>query len=241
MTLAKVNELGPVRVTTTLTPAEPTIGDEITLEIRVEARASVDVLMPEFGEALTATRSSTSCPNRGSPTTARACHPALHAAALSVGRAVDSTDSDRVCRQSAGPETGTRRSRRVRNPDRSHRFSGASRYCRQMRRAELNPPLGELELIDRRHQGHVDGGRCLGTAGGAAAGAGRRHWSACAATSPPSTASQCLRDCPRATRPTALANADPQDERGDGSILRRHFGDHSPLSGGPVRSCGPRN
>ena len=48
----KVNPLGPVTVTTTLSPAEPTIGDEITLEIRVEAEPQVEVLMPEFGEAL---------------------------------------------------------------------------------------------------------------------------------------------------------------------------------------------
>jgi hypothetical protein len=41
-----------VKATTTLTPRAPTIGDEITLEIRVEAAAGVEVLMPEFGEAL---------------------------------------------------------------------------------------------------------------------------------------------------------------------------------------------
>ncbi len=50
--VSKVNELGPVCVTVTLTPREPTIGDEIALEIRVESAAEVDVLMPEFGEAL---------------------------------------------------------------------------------------------------------------------------------------------------------------------------------------------
>jgi len=48
----KVAQLGPVTVTTTLAPAAPTIGDEITLEIRVEAEPEVEVLMPEFGEAL---------------------------------------------------------------------------------------------------------------------------------------------------------------------------------------------
>lgn len=50
--VSKVNELGPVKVTTTLSPAEPKLGDEITLEIRVEAEPQVEVLMPEFGEAL---------------------------------------------------------------------------------------------------------------------------------------------------------------------------------------------
>lgn len=49
--ISHVNALGPVKVTTTLAPREPTIGDEITLEIRVTAAAHVDVLMPEFGEA----------------------------------------------------------------------------------------------------------------------------------------------------------------------------------------------
>lgn len=49
---AQVNELGPVRVTTTLKPRQPTIGDEVVFEIRVEAAPNVDVLMPEFGEAL---------------------------------------------------------------------------------------------------------------------------------------------------------------------------------------------
>ncbi len=48
----RTKELGPVKVTTTLTPTEPTIGDEIVLEIRVEAEPGVEVLMPEFGEAL---------------------------------------------------------------------------------------------------------------------------------------------------------------------------------------------
>lgn len=50
--LTQVRELGPVKVATTLTPRAPIIGDEITLEIRVEAAAGVEVLMPEFGEAL---------------------------------------------------------------------------------------------------------------------------------------------------------------------------------------------
>lgn len=48
----RVNELGPVRVTTTLSPTHATIGDEITLEIQVEAEAGVEVLMPEFGDSL---------------------------------------------------------------------------------------------------------------------------------------------------------------------------------------------
>ena len=50
--VSKVNELGPVKATTTLSPAEPTLGDEITFEIHVEAEPQVEVLMPEFGEAL---------------------------------------------------------------------------------------------------------------------------------------------------------------------------------------------
>lgn len=48
----QTKELGPVKVTTSLTPDELSIGDEVVLEIRVEALGDVEVLMPEFGEAL---------------------------------------------------------------------------------------------------------------------------------------------------------------------------------------------
>ncbi len=50
--ISHVDELGPVRVSTTLSPAQPTIGDEVVLTIQVRAESGVDVLMPEFGEAL---------------------------------------------------------------------------------------------------------------------------------------------------------------------------------------------
>lgn len=43
---------GPVSVNVTLSPKEPTIGDEITLTIKVASEKGVEVLMPEFGEAL---------------------------------------------------------------------------------------------------------------------------------------------------------------------------------------------
>jgi hypothetical protein len=46
------NRLGPVTVTTRLAPDAPVIGDEITLEIRVEAEPDIEVFMPAFGEAL---------------------------------------------------------------------------------------------------------------------------------------------------------------------------------------------
>jgi hypothetical protein len=41
-----------VTVQLSLSPPEPTIGDELTLEINVAAEPNVEVLMPEFGEAL---------------------------------------------------------------------------------------------------------------------------------------------------------------------------------------------
>ncbi|QDV24311.1 LPXTG cell wall anchor domain-containing protein [Aureliella helgolandensis] len=44
--------VGPVTVTARLTPAEPTIGDEIVFEIEVAAEEAVELLMPEFSEAL---------------------------------------------------------------------------------------------------------------------------------------------------------------------------------------------
>jgi hypothetical protein len=46
------SELGPVRVNLVISPAEPTIGDVVELRIEVRAEAGVEVLMPEFGEAL---------------------------------------------------------------------------------------------------------------------------------------------------------------------------------------------
>jgi len=45
-------ERGPVRVVLVVRPAEPVIGDVIELELEVRAEADVEVLMPEFGEAL---------------------------------------------------------------------------------------------------------------------------------------------------------------------------------------------
>ena len=50
--LSTTNALGPVKVETTLSPGKPVIGDEVRLEIKVRAEAGVEVLMPEFGEAL---------------------------------------------------------------------------------------------------------------------------------------------------------------------------------------------
>ena len=43
---------GPLTVTVTLDPEQPLIGDTFTLELRVRVEADVEVLMPEFGEAL---------------------------------------------------------------------------------------------------------------------------------------------------------------------------------------------
>lgn len=48
----QVTQVGPVKATVTLTPEQPTIGDEIVLEIKVESEPGVELLMPEFGEAL---------------------------------------------------------------------------------------------------------------------------------------------------------------------------------------------
>lgn len=46
------SERGPVRVDLTITPAEPVIGDVIELLLVVRAEADVEIIMPEFGEAL---------------------------------------------------------------------------------------------------------------------------------------------------------------------------------------------
>ena len=45
-------ESGPVKATVTLEPAKPLIGDPVTLTITVTAEKNVELLMPEFGEAL---------------------------------------------------------------------------------------------------------------------------------------------------------------------------------------------
>ena len=50
--IEKISESGPVKVTLTLDPAECLIGDPVTLQIAVVAERDVEVLMPEFGEAL---------------------------------------------------------------------------------------------------------------------------------------------------------------------------------------------
>ena len=45
-------ESGPVKATVRLEPKEPLIGDTVTLTITVTAEKDVELLMPEFGEAL---------------------------------------------------------------------------------------------------------------------------------------------------------------------------------------------
>jgi hypothetical protein len=46
------SEAGPVLAVVRVAPAEPAIGDPIRLEVEVVAEAGVELLMPEFGEAL---------------------------------------------------------------------------------------------------------------------------------------------------------------------------------------------
>ena len=97
-TIQKVNALGPVKVTTTLTPDSPVIGDEIQLMIQVESAADVEVLMPEFGEALSRYSILDFVPRQ---TDRRRRHsdrnPNLHLATEFVRRASDPADLDRVC------------------------------------------------------------------------------------------------------------------------------------------------
>jgi len=50
--LSANGKLGPVQVDVQLTPAKPLIGDPLTLTITVAAEKGVELLMPEFGEAL---------------------------------------------------------------------------------------------------------------------------------------------------------------------------------------------
>lgn len=50
--IEKTAERGPVIVILRIEPAEPIIGDVVTLELEVRAEPDVELLMPEFGEAL---------------------------------------------------------------------------------------------------------------------------------------------------------------------------------------------
>jgi len=50
--LEAASETGPVRAIVRLSPPEPAIGDPLGLELEVRAEPDVELLMPEFGEAL---------------------------------------------------------------------------------------------------------------------------------------------------------------------------------------------
>jgi len=50
--LEQLTERGPVRVRVSLEPAEPVIGDLLTLSLEVTAEPGVELIMPEFGQAL---------------------------------------------------------------------------------------------------------------------------------------------------------------------------------------------
>ncbi|HIF92814.1 MAG: hypothetical protein ABGX04_14145 [Myxococcales bacterium] len=51
-TIRQETTLGPVQLKVAVSPGEPVIGDIIKLELSVLAAAGVEILMPEFGEAL---------------------------------------------------------------------------------------------------------------------------------------------------------------------------------------------
>ncbi len=52
LALSVTSESGPVRATVTIEPDAPRIGDSIELVLEVSAEEGVELLMPEFGEAL---------------------------------------------------------------------------------------------------------------------------------------------------------------------------------------------
>ena len=230
---SKVNELGPVKVTTTLSPAEPTLGDEITLEIRVEAEPQVEVLMPEFGEALNRYTILNFVPRQRIDDDGKIdVDPAVHAAAVPVGPAVDSADSHRVRGSSTGTEARTGRCRRLRDPDRSHRFPGpvgCSRGCG----ARTEAPFGELDLLAEHARSNTlwamhctrwppcrrmarGVGGC-DTADGRLAAAMPTRWLACDSIS-------CYRARGRRMRRRS-------------SVLRRDFVDRAAVPGGPLRAA----
>ena len=48
----RIQRSGPVEATMTLEPPEPLIGDAVTMTLSVAAEKGVELLMPEFGQAL---------------------------------------------------------------------------------------------------------------------------------------------------------------------------------------------
>ena len=50
--LEATSESGPVRATVRLSPPAPAIGDSLSLSLEVRAEQNVELLMPEFGDAL---------------------------------------------------------------------------------------------------------------------------------------------------------------------------------------------
>ena len=50
--LEATSETGPVRATVRLSPPAPAIGDPLSVALEVRAEPDVELLMPEFGDAL---------------------------------------------------------------------------------------------------------------------------------------------------------------------------------------------
>lgn len=50
--IERTSRKGPVEATVRLKPADPVIGDPVTLELRVVAEKGVELIMPEFGEVM---------------------------------------------------------------------------------------------------------------------------------------------------------------------------------------------
>ena len=191
-----------------MSPAEPTIGDEITLEIRVEAEPQVEVLMPEFGEALNRYTILNFVPRQRIDDHGKTVLTQLYTLQpyLSGPQSIPPILIEFVDHR-AGPEAGSGRFRRLRDPDRSDRFPGPVGRARQDAARELKPPLGELDLVADRSRS-TGRGRSGGSL--AALAAVVAAWILLAAPATAGPPPQRLRSGPRAARSSCCRARGPR-------------------------------
>ena len=134
-------KLGPVQADLRLEPAEPLIGDPVTLTLRVVAEKGVELLMPEFGEALDqftildfVPRQEIDDQGRTVATQTYRLQPPF------VGPAGDPTDPDRIRGPPPGRASGAGGSGRIRTYDRASRVRGeVGSAPRRQGRLEASP------------------------------------------------------------------------------------------------------
>ena len=191
--------------------------------------------MPEFGEALNRYTILNFVPQQRIDDQGKTVSdPTLHAAALPVGTAVYSADSDRVHRSSPRPETGSGRFRRLRDPHRSDRLrrqigrsgrhgartqAAVGRTGSHRRAFALGGSRGQCWDRSPRSWRSWPRGCCGGIGGGGPGGATR-------------TKSRARDSIKLLSRPW------PQDAAADRVVFRRHLLDRAALPGRSLRPAG---